>query len=1298
MAKRESLFSRLRELLVALIKNWWFWILVFGLVGVGLGICGFLKYLDGRNIFDILYRTLQLLVLEFSPAADPSRAIPPQLHLARFLLAFAAFSTAILTILRLFAEQIQLLKVKCYGNHIIVCGLGEKGFALVEKLQATRHKVVVIEQDKENDLIGPARELGAKVIIGNAEDEETLRKANVQMARCLFAVTRDDEKNAEIALTAQKVMEKEPPSKWLTCLAHVHNPSLCHLLSGGEFANVGTNGHLGANFALEFFSIYRIGARALVTISNPFEPVPGRLSGLPHILLFGTGPMGRCLTERLCREWYQRPSSSLHQFQLELVGPDAPMVAEELALHFPRLSSCCRLVGHGVDVPSDKFERGSFLFNVRGECDLTKIYVCLESGPQSLQAALVLSRRLRGLKVPIYAVVRRERGLQVIPQGGEECPILFGLLDQAFQAEPLGVGGHDTIAQALHASFLRRTFEDPELSDEELERPSSRPWRFLDDEFRISSWRSVGFIGYRLNKIGCRVSPMVDWDARQFQFTAAEVEELARMEHERWVAERRAAGWKHPDELRASKRKLAGHKRTNRWLTEWGRLDEPVREYNREMVRQLPQLLAAVDLQIERVVYEKLAEAFYYDFLPYPWCIDPDEPKDIPVGDNKPWAELEENDLRKQWHRERARRLVGALGHLGYRLVPAGSDNALTSRQLRRILIQLVRLQNPRFRDFTARVKKGKLIAALRLPAIIQAAGFEIIDDEREVLAKANHELYMNPARGRPADRPWAELAEYFRESNRGAVDHIAVKLRAIGCEARPESCGLPPYHPYGPEVLFLARMEHERWMKERFDAGWQYGERRDDARKVHNLLKPWESLPDTKEGQDAQGWNIKQIHDIPAVLGRVGKIVVLSDQEAVARLLCQFRIGLGPACPFPTPPPNDWHQLSEEQKVWFRERAANILVHLWALGYEVRPGTVSHNLSLKETEQLCELENPDWSALDDAHKDAQRQNVKTLFGLLAQHYKRTLVLNQLERLAAGFYQYLTPDPTPWHKLPDSDKASARNTATFVWRLLEETFSFRIVPVSSTLPQAEIPGEKLARMFHHRWMGEMLSQGWWFAPEFDRERKTDPRLVVWSRLNSQEQQRYLAVAQALHDIFGAAGLMIVPRPDERMEAEHYPSAPIKTDIYENLARAIHEDYVAKQKEQGVTPEQNPSMVPWDRLPDDLRKSNRQAARHIWEKLRAIGCIIVSAEEGTGFDRFSPEEIEKMAEMEHDRWVRERRNAGWTYGDSKDLEKRTSPYLVPWHCLPEEIKELDRNQVRLIPEVLARVGLGIRRRA
>jgi hypothetical protein len=145
---------------------------------------------------------------------------------------------------------------------------------------------------------------------------------------------------------------------------------------------------------------------------------------------------------------------------------------------------------------------------------------------------------------------------------------------------------------------------------------------------------------------------------------------------------------------------------------------------------------------------------------------------------------------------------------------------------------------------------------------------------------------------------------------------------------------------------------------------------------------------------------------------------------------------------------------------------------------------------------------------------------------------------------------------------------------------------------------------------------------------------------------------------------------------------------------EVLAKAIHEKYLKDQ--EGKKLASDLSMQPWDELSDTLKESNRRQADHIPEKLRRVGCGFAPVvDRKPAVFEFTPQEVETMAEMEHERWNSDRFLDGWVYGE-KDVEKKTTPYLVPWNNLTDDVKELDRQAIRGLSEFLAKAKFEIYR--
>lgn len=149
--------------------------------------------------------------------------------------------------------------------------------------------------------------------------------------------------------------------------------------------------------------------------------------------------------------------------------------------------------------------------------------------------------------------------------------------------------------------------------------------------------------------------------------------------------------------------------------------------------------------------------------------------------------------------------------------------------------------------------------------------------------------------------------------------------------------------------------------------------------------------------------------------------------------------------------------------------------------------------------------------------------------------------------------------------------------------------------------------------------------------------------------------------------------------------------------HEILARAIHDEYLRQQAAAGVTPQQNPSLVPWEQLPEPLREANRQEADDIGVKLRAVDCSAAPQPDWTEpLFEFTPDEVRRLERLNHEHWMAAREREGWRRGPVKDTTSRTHPCLVPYEQLPPEEQEKNRASVRQIPAALARVGFRVHR--
>lgn len=68
--------------------------------------------------------------------------------------------------------------------------------------------------------------------------------------------------------------------------------------------------------------------------------------------------------------------------------------------------------------------------------------------------------------------------------------------------------------------------------------------------------------------------------------------------------------------------------------------------------------------------------------------------------------------------------------------------------------------------------------------------------------------------------------------------------------------------------------------------------------------------------------------------------------------------------------------------------------------------------------------------------------------------------------------------------------------------------------------------------------------------------------------------------------------------------------------------------------------------------------------------------------------------EKIAANVHDVWAAGRITEGWTYGEEKNAELKTTPCLVPYDELPESEKDFDRNTAMETLRLIVKMGYKI----
>lgn len=90
-------------------------------------------------------------------------------------------------------------------DHIVLCGLGNVGYRVLEELVSMGYQVFAIEKDPDAERLPMAQAAGVEVLVADARAAGILEGLNLPAARAVIVATDDDLANLEIAMDAREL-------------------------------------------------------------------------------------------------------------------------------------------------------------------------------------------------------------------------------------------------------------------------------------------------------------------------------------------------------------------------------------------------------------------------------------------------------------------------------------------------------------------------------------------------------------------------------------------------------------------------------------------------------------------------------------------------------------------------------------------------------------------------------------------------------------------------------------------------------------------------------------------------------------------------------------------------------------------------------------------------------------------------------------------------------------------------------------------------------------------------------------
>lgn len=500
-----------------------------------LGYLGFRSCLgppgDLRGFLDLLYLSFQLFVFESGMDCGPGA--PWTLQAARLLAPVAPVSAVVYALLLALREQVRLGRLLAIRNHAVVLGLGRKGSQLVRDFRHSGVPVVAIELDGASDHVSYCLNLGAVVLVGSAGDAALLRRAAVQRARIVVAVSGNDGVNVDSMLKIHRIIGESPRrrSRKVSGYVHLVDFNLCSLFKSHEVFADCTD-----RFEVRVFNVHTATVRLLYD-RHPLDRglITAHSPLIPHLVCIGLGTTGEAAVVQAARLGHVANGRRLRVTVVDLRAAERQRVFHGRNGWVRRVCDLAFIEG---DIADEQV-----LESLRERVDtpdaLPSLVVSMDDDSLNLKTALHLHDFFDRPDLSICVRMMEVDGLTsllALRDGTGAAPIHpFGMGGLVCTRQMLEDPQQMRLARALHEAARSGRTPLREPGDEQT-------WERLSELRRDAFLVQVDHLPVMLRSVGCALAalPAADRPAAGDggPFTAAEIETLACMEYRRRQTDR----------------------------------------------------------------------------------------------------------------------------------------------------------------------------------------------------------------------------------------------------------------------------------------------------------------------------------------------------------------------------------------------------------------------------------------------------------------------------------------------------------------------------------------------------------------------------------------------------------------------------------------------------------------------------------------------------------------------------------------------------------------------------------------
>jgi|GEM_PF-1960347 len=261
-------------------------------------------------------------------------------------------------------------------------------------------------------------------------------------------------------------------------------------------------------------------------------------------------------------------------------------MAQKIDLRYPALKEISVLNFHSPE--------GEPLMLIESFADPTRALILTE-GSKGLEECSTIGQRgvlkhFVGTYVPHGRADRLNRVFRKHFSWGANAGYVrfFGDYSVTASLARFGETGRFRLPRSIHERYCEARMAEGELP---VDNPSLKPWHAIDEDARQSNRERADHIFYTLGRLGYVVDEARDGTGSTISFDKDKelLEQLARLEHLRWTAERRLAWWS----FGAIRDNAL---RRHPLLVPFDALEEDEKEKDRQTVRDIPEVLRRAGL------------------------------------------------------------------------------------------------------------------------------------------------------------------------------------------------------------------------------------------------------------------------------------------------------------------------------------------------------------------------------------------------------------------------------------------------------------------------------------------------------------------------------------------------------------------------------------------------------------------------------------------------------------------------------------------------------------------------------